>query len=42
MAAGQGGGMDDYAVFISNLMERLDEAGSTLPSAPGKDGIARL
>lgn len=34
--------MDDWAVFIANLMEHLDEAGSKLPSTPGKDGIARF
>ncbi|MDQ6807005.1 MAG: hypothetical protein M3065_19060 [Actinomycetota bacterium] len=35
-------GMDDWAVFIANLMEHLDEAGFTLPSTPGKDGVARF
>jgi hypothetical protein len=39
---GLGPGTDDWAVFLAHLMEDLDEAGSSLPSDAGPDGVARF
>ena len=32
----------DWAVWMANLMERLDEAGSSLPTQAGPNGAARF
>ena len=36
-----GSGSFDWSVWMANLMELVDEAGCTLPTVPGPDGVAR-